>query len=513
MIKVFKRLSLTQIFLGVLLVLAVFLRLYNLKGSLSFQGDQGRDALIVSQIFTEQDLVFIGPVTSVGNMYLGPLYYYFMLPFLWLSYPSPMGPVYAVALLGIVTVWLIFRLGKELIGEKAALIATLFFTFAGTVINYTRFSWNPNPAPLVSALMIYFTYQAWQKNPKYWVGVILSFAVLLQLHYLTLLSAAGAGVIWLISLYQNWQRKNKSSNLALQLKASAVGIFLLVLSFTPLVLFDSKHEWLNANAFYSLIARDQNFKTTTGSGFIDKVAKTVMETHGRGMHTLFEISIGQQRLLNTILLVVVVAVLGWLLSKNKKNKYWAGWVVISAYLVTGVIGTSLYEHTIFDHYIAYLFPVTFWVYGIVLSFLITKGKLTGKLASGAFLGYFLWFNFNNLPIKSLGWTVSDMEMVSDTIYQELKPDEKYNLVLFSASKDLDAQNYRYFLTTTDKPPLKRDRYGETETLVVINEDRLVKDVVSSPVYEIVVFPDKEVKKILTIPNGPEIIIFSTREDR
>lgn len=513
MIKILKRLSLSQILLAILLVSAVFLRLYNLKNSLQFQGDQGRDAMIVAQIFTEKDLVFIGPVTSVGNMYLGPLYYYFMLPFLWLSYPSPMGPAYAVAILGIITVWLMYKLGKELIGEKAALIATLFFTFTGTVIAYTRFSWNPNPAPLISALMIYFTYKGWQKNPWYWVGVVISFAVLLQLHYLTLLSAGGAGIIWLISLYENWKKRSKSKNLNLQIKATAVGVFLLILSFTPLVLFDSKHGWLNANAFHNLIFQDRNFKTTTSGGFLDKVSKTLMETHGRGMHALFEISIGQQRLLNTVLLVGTVIALGWLLTKNKKDKHWAGWVVISAYLVTGIIGTSLYEHTIFDHYIAYLFPVTFWVYGIVLSLLFTKGKLIGKLISGAFLAYFLWFNLNNLPIGNQGWTIDDMKAVSDEIYQEIKPGEKYNLVLFSESRDLDAQNYRYFLTTTDQPPLKKANRGEAETLVVINEDHSIKKVGDSPVYEIVVFPDKEPKKSFVAHDGPEIIILSTREDR
>ena len=513
MIKVLKRLSWSQILLVVLISTAAFLRLYNLEDSLSFQGDQGRDAMIVSQIFTEKDLVFIGPVTSVGNMYLGPLYYYFMLPFLWLSYPSPMGPVCGGAILGIVTVWLMYRLGKDLIGEKAALIATLFFTLTGTVITYTRFSWNPNPAPLVSALMIYFTYKAWQKNSWYWVGVILSFAVLMQLHYLTLLSAGGAGIVWLVSLYENLQIKKKSKKLALQLKATAAGVFLLLLSFTPLVLFDSKHEWLNANAFYKLLSKEENFKTATDVSFFNKILETIAETHGRGMHILFEISIGQERLLNTILLASVLAILSWLLIKNKKNKYWSGWIVISAYLFTGIIGTSLYEHTIFDHYIAYLFPATFWIYGIVIGFLITKGKLIGQIASGAFLSYFLWFNFNNLPLNSLGWTIGDMEAVANSIYEEIKPDEKYNLVLFAGSGDLDGQNYRYFLTTTDRPPLKRAHRGEAETLVVITEEQLVEDISSSPVYEIVVFPDKEPKKTINIPNGPEITFFSTREDR
>jgi 4-amino-4-deoxy-L-arabinose transferase-like glycosyltransferase len=511
--KVLKRLSLSQILLIILILVAAFLRLYNLQNSLQFQGDQGRDALIVSRIFMQKDLVFIGPVTSVGNMYLGPLYYYFMLPFLWLTYPNPMGPVYAVAILGIISVWLMYYLGKKLIGQRAALIATTFFTFASTVITYTRFSWNPNPAPLVSILMIYFTYKAWQKNGWYWVGVILSFAVLLQLHYLTLLSAGGAGIIWLISLIENWRDKSKSKKLSLQFKATAVGIVILILSFAPLVLFDSKHEWLNANALQKLVFQGPNFKTSTEASLLAKGGEILKETHGRGMHALFEIAIGQQRLLNTTLLAIVTIVIGWLLIRGRKNKYWPGWVVISAYLLTGILGTSLYEHTIFDHYIAYLFPVTFWVYGIVLNWMIEQKKLLGMFLTGIFLAYFLWYNYNNLPIKSLGWTVEDMKAVSESIYQKIKPDEKYNLILFSESHDLDAQNYRYFLNTTDRKPLTTENRGEAETLVIINEDRSIEKVGDSPVYEIVVFPNKEPKESFIAHDGPEIIILSTREDR
>lgn len=74
----------------VLVAAAFFLRFYNLEDSQQFLGDQGRDAIVVSRMFVEKDPVFIGPITSVGDIYLGPLYYYFMLPFLWLSYPSPM---------------------------------------------------------------------------------------------------------------------------------------------------------------------------------------------------------------------------------------------------------------------------------------------------------------------------------------------------------------------------------------------------------------------------------------
>src|SRR6185295_6950880 len=97
-----RRYSPTQLLLAVIVILAAFLRLWNLPATLEFLGDQGRDAMFVSGIFREGNFVFIGPTTSVGDMYLGPFYYYFMLPFLGLSYPSPIGPAYAVAIFNII---------------------------------------------------------------------------------------------------------------------------------------------------------------------------------------------------------------------------------------------------------------------------------------------------------------------------------------------------------------------------------------------------------------------------
>jgi hypothetical protein len=70
----------------------------------------------------------LGPGTSVGKMYLGPLYYYAMVPFLAMTYPEPTGPAYAMAFSGILTVALLY-LWEKLVGDRVALAAaTLFAT-------------------------------------------------------------------------------------------------------------------------------------------------------------------------------------------------------------------------------------------------------------------------------------------------------------------------------------------------------------------------------------------------
>lgn len=499
--KALKSFFSTKVILGLVLAVAAFTRLYNIPDTLLFQGDQGRDAMIVADIFREKDLVFIGPVTSVGNMYLGPLYYYFMLPWLWLTYPSPLGPAYAVAILGVITVWLLVRWGRELVGERAALFGAGLMAITAVVITYTRFSWNPNPAPLVSLGMIYATYLAWKKDERWWLVVMACFAILLQLHYLAMLSAGGAGLIWLWSLYENI----KTNNWWPQLKISLLAVVILLSSFTPLVLFDSKHDWLNANAFHRLIFEERNFKNKSGGSLDQKIAQTTKETHGRAMHILLEISIGQNRVLNTALVAGILLLLVWLIFFDKDNPHQAGQMVIGAYLLTGIIGTSLYEHTIFDHYIAYLFPVTFLCYGMVLDWLWEK-RMAGKVLVGVAVAGFAWYNLPRIPLQDAGWTIADMERVSQEIATHVDPDKSYNITLLSESRDHYGQNYRYYLTTTDHSPVKP---GETdvEQLVIINEIG-EENPLDSNIYDIVVFPNKEPQKIIQLENGPELIFLS-----
>jgi 4-amino-4-deoxy-L-arabinose transferase-like glycosyltransferase len=491
---------------GLLVIAAIVLRFYNLKGGLLFLGDQGRDALIVSRIFTQKDIVFIGPVTSVGNMYLGPMYYYFMLPFLWLTYPSPMGPVYAVALLGVITVALMYVIGKKLIGETAALWATFFYALSATTIQYSRFSWNPNPAPFVSLVMMYFSYLAWKKHPWYWIGVALCAAVLMQLHYITLLSIGGAGIVWLISAYERWQHsKHRFQKIQQLVVPTLIGVGLFLLTLTPLVLFDAKHDWLNAKAFQTLFTKEQSFKVSNEIPLSIKAIHTLEETHGRSLHILFEYVFGKYRTTNTILVLLFSSIIIWHLLKKKHGPYWSGLVVVVAYLATGIFGTAIYDHTIFDHYIAYLFPCTFLVYGFVVNQFWQKNW--GKVLVAGFSMAFLALNVPRWPYHSVSWTIDDMHKVAQTIRAQIKPEDKYTIVLLSESKDLYAQNYRYFLWSTDHPPLDPERAGEANTLVVINEEKKAENVAALPIYEIVTFPEKSSPVVYTIPGGPEIIIF------
>src|SRR2546423_11025309 len=139
MIKRYK----TGILIALILLIAAFLRLYRISDYMTFLGDEGRDVLVVKHIL-EGQFTLLGPRASAGDFFTGPIYYYFMVPFLWIFHYDPAGPAVMIALLGIATVWLVYFVGKQFFGETAGLFAAALYTVSPLVLTYSRSSWNPN---------------------------------------------------------------------------------------------------------------------------------------------------------------------------------------------------------------------------------------------------------------------------------------------------------------------------------------------------------------------------------
>jgi len=96
------------------------------------------------------------------------------------------------------------------------------------------------------------------------------------------------------------------------------------------------------------------------------------------------------------------------------------------------------------------------------------------------------------------------KQVTEQIYRSLDDQEKYEIVLLSGTKDLYGQSYRYFLSTTDKPPIIRDKGETPDTLVIIDEEKKAKDVTALPIYEIVVFPEKSINEFYGNCDKPDV---------
>ena len=136
------------IYLVLLFLIAFFLRSFRLKELLIFAYDQGRDAVVVMDMIKNTKLLrLIGPTSGLQGFFLGPFFYYLILPFYWIGKGDPLYPACFLAFLGALAIPAVYFLAKEVLGKKDALMPAVLLTFSFGAIEYSR--WLSNPAPMV----------------------------------------------------------------------------------------------------------------------------------------------------------------------------------------------------------------------------------------------------------------------------------------------------------------------------------------------------------------------------
>ncbi|MFZ3301938.1 MAG: glycosyltransferase family 39 protein [Microgenomates group bacterium] len=433
----------------VIISLGAFFRLYNIDGYMTFLGDEGRDSIIVRNLLVKADPILIGPGTSVGGMYLGPLYYYFMAPFLLLANFSPVGPAVGVALLGVATTYLIYLVGKEWFGNKAGLIAGLFFAISPTVITYSHSSWNPNIMPFFSLLSIYSIWKVWSKKQYSWLIVAaISFAFVCQSHYLGVLIAPVLFIFWLLSKVPK--------------KITLISVLIYLFLMSPLLAFDIRHDWMNSRALYKfLTVRDETVAITPWTA-IPK-AYPIFEQINGSMLT------AKNKQPATLISIILLSYFVFIYTSKDKavNKRY---LMPIAWFVFGLIGFGLYKQNVYDHYFGFLFPVPFLLMaGFFEDRFKIKSKFMNIVLCSAIL-YLVVLNLKNNPL--LYHPNNQMQRAQNVANKvlEIAEGKPFNLAVLAERNYEDG--YRYFMDIKDANVLHADRWDKktiADTLIVICE--------------------------------------------
>lgn len=449
----------------VILLFAAYLRLYKIGNYLTFLGDEGRDVLVVKRMIVDHKFTLLGPTASVGGFFLGPMYYYFMLPFLWAWSLDPVGPAVMVGLFGIATVFLVYLTGSALFGVITGLIASGLYAFSPLVIAYSRSSWNPNVVPFFATLLIYLLWRLVSKKHSWdplFIGVVLGIGI--QLHYLFL---------FLFPVVAIWYVINRKV-----LKPGRV-FLLTTLGFcigaSPFIAFEVRHGFANTKTIVQFIftGKDTGF---TASSFITTLNDVWFRLFSRLVYRIppTELWNSYPDWYITVLVVltrttqwITAVVSGIFLLKSKK-----GMSLIAVWLLTVLVLFGLYHKAIYDYYFGIIFPVPFFLVAVALSS-IWKKPVGMFLAFAATLGL-LFFNWQGRPfIYPPNNQLTQVKTIAQTAFDQTggKP---FNFALMTDGNSDHA--YRYFfeiwgnkpvvIENTDVDPTRR---SVTEQLIVICE--------------------------------------------
>jgi len=475
------------IILGIL-VLASFLRLYRIADYMTFLGDEGRDVLVVKRIIVDHKLTLLGPTASVGGFFLGPFYYYLMIPFLWIFRLNPVGPAVMVALFGILTVWLVYRVGKEFFNSLIGLLSAGLYAVSPLVISYSRSSWNPNLMPLASLSIIWLAFQAVKKkNWRLFFLVGFLFGLALQLHYLTTFLMVVITIYFLIFLPKKFYLK------------TFLLVFLgFILGWLPFILFEIRHNFPNLKTLYKFVFFGEE------TGFIaNKFLPIISDVSFRLFSRLVA---NNQKFISVFLIFLVLGffIYFWLREKKKREIY----SLLGIWLLVGILLFGFYQKGIYDYYFGFMFPLPFLLTGLVIEKMIKFNKIFCYIAILLYC-YIALLNFRGIPFRYQPNRQLEQTKQIARLILEKSEGKPFNFALITNQNSDHA--YRYFLeiwgakpVTIENPQVDPERKTVTDQLLVVCE---VADCqpLGHPLWEIAGFGRAEIVGNWPAPGGIKVV--------
>ena len=261
------------IFLLFLMILAGLVRGYNFKEWLLVRADQVRDSNMAREFLENGvgSLRLLGPkITKVvlpgdgsqgETLHMGPYYYYVQAVSMKIfNNPSPWTIAIPDLILSILAIPLFYLVISKIFSVKTSLITTTLFSFSFLVIQYSRFSWNPNQLIfwqlLFISCLLKFLFEK-NNNGNWMVGVFLSLIIVSQLHFLSLVGTSFVFVLFFV--YQKSWRK-------LKLKHYIASFLLLIFFYIPVIVSDIKNDGNNYKRLIASVYQqksDNSFKKNT----------------------------------------------------------------------------------------------------------------------------------------------------------------------------------------------------------------------------------------------------------
>lgn len=458
-----------------ILLVAAFLRLYRIADYMTFLGDEGRDVLVVYNILHGQ-FTLLGPTASVGGFFLGPIYYYFMTPFLFLFNYNPVGPAVMVALFGVATVALVYRISSEFFDKRTAIIASALYSISPLVINYSHSSWNPNLMPFFSLLTLYVLYKAIEYRKNLLIiatGFLLG--ITMQLHYLATFLGVIIGIYLLILGYPKF---------AQIVKKYLFLCFGFLIGWSPFLAFEFRHGFNNIESIFAFVFNPTGKDAIAeGIGFFPTLYSVFLRVFGRliagfpppDQYYLYSkqwLFVWQAGIILIGIFSLYLIFKKTYISFKLKNHYFEKYLLLSVWIMLGILLFGFYRKQIYDYYFVFMFPLPFILVGNLFSSLLDSRKY--RYLSVSLIMILFALNLNGVPFRfEPNRQLKQAETIARFVVDKTDG-EPYNFALVSNANSDYA--YRYFFTIWDREPVviqnpsvDPERSSVTDQLLVVCE--------------------------------------------
>jgi len=254
-----------KLFLIILLV-GVALRLYKPLQLFMYSHDQDLLSWFVKDVVYDKDLRLIGQETSVKGVFIGPLFYYAMIPFYLISGMDPTGGILFITVIGAATILSIYYICSKMYSNRVGLIASFLYSISFYTVMTDREVVPTTPVILWSVWLFYCLHLFLQKKYKH---AFLISGLLIGLVWHVSMGLALTLPLLLIAFTYSVSKRNFTKS---DLKYVFLGTVIAGVLMTPFFIFELRH---NFQQIQSILSSSSGVATQT---FAEKLDRTISIT-------------------------------------------------------------------------------------------------------------------------------------------------------------------------------------------------------------------------------------------
>ena len=282
-----------------ILLIALFFRTYQVIERLEWAHDADLYSWIVRDIVVQKHPRLIGQLTTAPGIFIGPAFYYMLVPFFLINNMQPYSGVIPITILGMFNVLSYYYVFNKLFDKKVGLIAAFLTAVLLTSVSFDRWVVPSTPTSLWIVWYFYAVVNLAQGNKRAWPILGFLTGLIWHIH----IALAPTLIVIPVAIYL--------SKKVPKTKDVAVALIAFLIPSIPLILFEVRH------GFQQTIGLVNNFTGDHGAGSgIEKLYKVVIMI-SRNVNSLLFFPQGINNDISRVALVVFLLFLGILLAKKR----------------------------------------------------------------------------------------------------------------------------------------------------------------------------------------------------
>lgn len=346
----------SKLSLVLILGTAFFLRFVHYGNRWGLAYDQAHDAILARYALETFSVPLVGPFSSGVQFQTSGAWYWFIMLGTTIYPGSIITPWIVLTLFYVGFVFLIYVLGRELVGEKFGLLVSLLAAVSTAQIGQATNLTNQSPLAFMSALAILFLVKFHKTKKSFYLflmGASCGLAPTIHLQGVPLILLIPIAVV----ILGIWDVK--------KLLLIAAG---LILPFTPLIIFDLQNDFVNVSGLVNHLLYKQ-YEVS-----YEVLGRRWLTYLGVFWPSSWALVSGGNVVVSYILILILISSIGISVIRGKLEKLWT--IILSAFIVA-VIMIRYVRTPIFDSYLVFLHPFMFLLTGFAILFVFKLNKYLG----------------------------------------------------------------------------------------------------------------------------------------